>query len=108
MDTSFSGFGPGLINMEDFSMTNSMGAIFDRSKEHVVPSDIAVVRMRRLMLEAVRQLDNGTAPVSLTSDKSRIEANDVVLDLGTPWQSAVPNNVAIERTTRASRMVPVG
>jgi phthalate 4,5-dioxygenase oxygenase subunit len=108
MDRSFSGFGPGLINMEDFSMTNSMGPIFDRSKEHVVPSDIAVVRMRRILLEAARQLEQGVEPLGVTSDKSKIAATDAVMDLGTPWQSAVPHNMVIERTNRPSRMVPVG
>ncbi len=47
--------------MEDFlshdsCATESMGPIYDRSKEHLGVSDTAVIAMRKFLLEAVKAL----------------------------------------------------
>ncbi|MBN9388578.1 MAG: Rieske 2Fe-2S domain-containing protein [Chloroflexi bacterium] len=42
------------LPVEDLAVTESQGAIIDRSKEHLGASDIAVIRMRRSLLEMVR------------------------------------------------------
>ena len=46
-----------------------MGPIYDRTKEHLGVSDIAVIRFRRLMIDAARQLaESGATPPSLGGD----------------------------------------
>ena len=54
------------VNVEDIAMQESMGPIFDRGSEHLGASDVAVIRMRRIMLEGVRRFMNeGAPPVGL-------------------------------------------
>jgi phthalate 4,5-dioxygenase oxygenase subunit len=44
-------------------VTESMGAISDRTLEHLAPSDRMITMTRRRLLEAARALrDNGTVP----------------------------------------------
>jgi phthalate 4,5-dioxygenase oxygenase subunit len=50
------------VNIEDMAMQESMGPIFDRSKEHLGASDVAVARLRRILLEGVRRFARGEAP----------------------------------------------
>ncbi|MFD1521435.1 Rieske 2Fe-2S domain-containing protein [Pseudonocardia yunnanensis] len=47
---------------EDRAVTESMGAIMDRSAEHLGVSDIAIVAMRRALLRMARDLENGIEP----------------------------------------------
>lgn len=42
------------VPMQDQAVTESMGEISDRSREHLVPSDVMIVRTRRRLLQAAR------------------------------------------------------
>jgi phthalate 4,5-dioxygenase oxygenase subunit len=55
----------------DACATESMGPIFDRSKEHLGTSDKAVIAVRRLLLATVRALQDGKEPPHLIRDKQR-------------------------------------
>jgi phthalate 4,5-dioxygenase oxygenase subunit len=51
---------------QDRACTEGMGAIMDRTQEHLVASDATLVQTRRLLLSAARNLkDSGTAPPGL-------------------------------------------
>jgi phthalate 4,5-dioxygenase len=54
------------VNDEDRAMTEGMGAIFDRSHEHLGTSDLAVIAMRRTLLRLVEHLGAGAEPVAPT------------------------------------------
>jgi len=58
---SFSGI-EGIRN-QDACVTESQGAIADRSKEHLGSADAAVIQMRKVMMEGVRDLAAGLEPV---------------------------------------------
>jgi phenylpropionate dioxygenase-like ring-hydroxylating dioxygenase large terminal subunit len=48
---------------QDQAMTESMGAIYDRTQEHLVPSDKGIITARKVFLRAAKQLrDKGTVP----------------------------------------------
>jgi len=86
--TSFSGLG-GYPPIEDIAVQASMGAIYDRTREHLGTSDLAVIRMRRIMLSAVRGLnDISKVPPGLGGgfDYSRIRADEALLDLNESWK----------------------
>ena len=86
---SWSGLGG--VAVEDFAVEESMGPIFDRTKEHLGTSDAAVIRMRRLMIESARRLvADGTPPHGLREpvDFRRLRAQEAMLPLGQPWQDA--------------------
>ena len=50
------------IPQQDMAMTETMGAIFDRSKEHLGTSDAAIIRFRRMLLQSARDLAKGIKP----------------------------------------------
>jgi nitrite reductase/ring-hydroxylating ferredoxin subunit len=47
---------------QDALAQDSQGLIMDRTHEHLTPTDVAVVRFRRTMLEAARALGQGVEP----------------------------------------------
>jgi len=95
--TSSTGF-VGLI-VQDSAVQRSMGPIFDRSREHVVPADLAILRMRRLLMDSARRVGEGGDPIGLDRpvDTTKIEAAAVIVPAQTRWQELVPGNVAVER-----------
>ncbi|MBV8614805.1 MAG: hypothetical protein JOY66_13715, partial [Acetobacteraceae bacterium] len=50
------------VSEQDSAIQDSQGLIADRSREHLGPTDLGIVRFRRLMLEAARDLAAGVAP----------------------------------------------
>jgi phthalate 4,5-dioxygenase len=50
------------ISEQDAAIQNSQGVIADRAREHLGPTDLAIVRFRRLMLEGARNLGAGLEP----------------------------------------------
>ncbi len=54
------------VNNEDIAVQESMGPVYDRTKEHLGASDTAVIRMRRVMLDGLREFMNGAPPVGLS------------------------------------------
>jgi phthalate 4,5-dioxygenase len=78
------------VNTEDIAVQESMGAICDRSQEHLGASDVAVIRMRQRMLDSVRRFtDRGEAPLGLgtTTSYARIKAEEKIIPLDAPWQT---------------------
>lgn len=53
------------VSEQDACIQDSQGLIADRTAEHLGPTDMGVVRFRRLILGAVRALQNGEAPVAV-------------------------------------------
>nr|ART40126.1 K163 [uncultured bacterium] len=54
------------LDVQDSMVQESMGAIAEHDKEHLVPSDLAVARIRRRLLNAAKALHNeGTVPPGL-------------------------------------------
>jgi phthalate 4,5-dioxygenase len=47
---------------QDLAVTESMGSIYDRSHEHLGTTDSAIIRMRRLLVQAAKDLDKGIEP----------------------------------------------
>jgi phthalate 4,5-dioxygenase oxygenase subunit len=84
---SFSGiFG---VTTEDIAVQESMGPIYDRTKEHLGASDIAVIRMRRLMLDAAARFrDDGAPPLGLGEPVSyaQIRAEERIIPRSESWE----------------------
>jgi phthalate 4,5-dioxygenase oxygenase subunit len=63
---TFSGI-PG-TREQDACMTLGMGAVVDRTREHLGSSDTAVIALRRLLMDAARELmDSGKEPVAASN-----------------------------------------
>jgi phthalate 4,5-dioxygenase oxygenase subunit len=77
------------IPNQDMAVQESMGPIFDRTKEHLGSSDVAVIRMRRLMLRALTDFMAGKEPIGLDPSipYHRLRSDEKVVPIDAPWQS---------------------
>lgn len=92
MDRNWSGLAG--IEQEDAVIAMSMGPIVDRSKEYIVPSDEAVIRLRRRLLDSVRRHEAGEDPLGLVmEDYSAVAAiPDTVIPKTADWRQLAPGN----------------
>jgi phthalate 4,5-dioxygenase len=82
--------GLGSVIIEDQAITESMGPIFDRTREHLGSSDVMVIRVRRRLLAAARALaENGTTPPAVDAPEAyRQRSGGIVLPADADWMEA--------------------
>ena len=80
------------VEVEDATIALSQGPLYDRSKEHLVPADQAVMRVRRVMLDSVKRVAENKPPLGVGLDLRRVVALDADLAEGSVWQDLVPSN----------------
>ncbi|MDL5156134.1 Rieske 2Fe-2S domain-containing protein [Actinomycetospora termitidis] len=81
------------IQQEDATLALSMGPIVDRTKEHVVAADRAIMHLRAQLLESVRGHEAGGHPLGLVADYGPMRSLcDTDLEPGQAWQDHVPGN----------------
>jgi hypothetical protein len=73
--------------IQDIAIQESMGPIFDRTKEHLGTSDTAIIHFRRQWLKAARALhESGTIPPGvLAPDSYSVRSASMVLSRGESW-----------------------
>jgi phthalate 4,5-dioxygenase oxygenase subunit len=77
------------IGTQDMACQESLGPIYDRTKEHLGVSDIGIIRMRRIMLRAAKGLLNGIDPPGIDPavPQHLIRCEEKLVALDTPWQT---------------------
>jgi phthalate 4,5-dioxygenase oxygenase subunit len=95
MKQSWSGYSG--IEQEDVILAISMGPIIDRTKEHLVAADRAIVHLRARLLESIRLVKAGGDPIGVNiRDYTNVVAlADTVITPDASWQAWVPNNMGI-------------
>ncbi|MGE0797509.1 MAG: Rieske 2Fe-2S domain-containing protein [Lautropia sp.] len=86
---SFSGIKS--VPLQDMAMSEGMGPIVDRTREHLLASDAMIVRTRRRMLAVARALANeGTAPpwVDTPSIGLGVRSGSFIADSRLSWREA--------------------
>lgn len=78
------------VEIEDAAIALSQGPLYDRSKEHLVPADQAVMRVRRVLLDSVRRVSEEKPPLGVGLDLSGVSACDATFPEGTVWQDLLP------------------
>ncbi len=68
------------FSMQDASLQEGMGPIQDRSREHLVATDKAIVMTRRMLFEATRAMAEGREPPALAGATQRVRSASVLLD----------------------------
>jgi phthalate 4,5-dioxygenase len=84
---SFTGVGDFMA--QDLLVTESMGAIVDHSQEHLGSTDLAITRMRSILLNAAKGLTEGKEPPGLPGpgrNFMEIRAAEKILDQGEDWR----------------------
>jgi phthalate 4,5-dioxygenase oxygenase subunit len=61
---TYAGLPRGTGRVEDAAMIETMGSVVDRSFEHLGTSDTAIIAMRRRLVKAARDLEEGIEPAS--------------------------------------------
>ena len=85
--TSFSGIEG--IAMQDASLQESMGAIQDRTREHLVSTDNGIIMARQRLMKAARALaEKGEAPPGTDPLSQRIRSVALVLPADQPFKDA--------------------
>jgi hypothetical protein len=75
----------------DACATESMGPIFDRSKEHLGVSDKAVIAVRKCLLTTVKELQAGKDPAHIARDGKQnwfphVDCFAHMLPSNVPWR----------------------
>ena len=85
---SFTGIGS--IHLQDQAVTESMGPVYDRTREHLGTSDAMVIRTRKRLLDAARALrDRGQIPPGVDDPRVyAVRSGGVVLPRGADWIEA--------------------
>ena len=84
--TSYSGIRD--FRSQDAMATETAGPIFDRTREHLGSTDVAVIRMHRMLRRAAKGLAEGHEPPALggSGDFRSIRGAEKVLADGEDWR----------------------
>ncbi|GAB7389172.1 Rieske 2Fe-2S domain-containing protein [Bacillaceae bacterium] len=74
------------IGAQDAAVQESQGPIADRTIERLGSSDAAIIAARRIMLNAVRNFQEGKNPPALDPASHHVRSASVVLPEGVPFQ----------------------
>jgi phthalate 4,5-dioxygenase oxygenase subunit len=85
----------GLVQ-EDSAVNLSQGPILDRTKETLVPADVACIHVRQLFLKQLSGTAAGAEPLALRPSSARtINAPEVTVGRAADWEACVPGNRAV-------------
>jgi phthalate 4,5-dioxygenase len=78
------------IFLQDQAVTESMGAVYDRTQEHLGSSDQMVIRTRKRLVDAARALrDHGTVPPGVDDPAVyQVRSGGAILPRGANWLEA--------------------
>ena len=81
-------------NLQDRAMTETMGVIYDRTREHLGTSDRMIIAARQMLMSAARNFqEDGTQPAHVNDTKLyRIRSASAILPEGADWQEATKEN----------------
>jgi len=80
-------------NTQDYAVQESMGSIYDRTKEHLGTSDLAIIAARRMLLQSARDVMAGHDPIGPFEDASRARPAEMVLPDTESWQEAMQHEL---------------
>jgi phthalate 4,5-dioxygenase len=73
------------VNTQDMAIQETMGAIYDRTKEHLGSADLAVIATRRLLLQAVKDVQAGKDPMGTHGEANNVRPAEEVLPPDVRW-----------------------
>ncbi len=78
------------LMLQDAAVQETMGALIDHDREHLGTSDVAIIRLRRRMLESVQRFIDGGAPIGLDTpfDYAHLTHIDqALIGIDEPWEN---------------------
>jgi phthalate 4,5-dioxygenase len=91
---------------QDYMVTETMGPVYDRTKEHLGTTDLAVVRFHSLLLRAAQDLADGKEPPAVAADLDYrgIRAAEKILADGEDWRLLGTNDDPIVQEAITQRL----
>jgi len=78
------------ISEQDACIQDSQGVIADRTREHLGPTDAAIVKFRRVMLQGARDLRGGVEPAAARrAEAYAVRAGSAVADRSLPFEAVM-------------------
>src|SRR2546429_2250976 len=74
------------LGVQDIAVQESMGAIVDRTQEHLGSSDAAIIAARRVLKRAAEGVQHNASPPGLRPETQRVRAISIVLPKEVPFQ----------------------
>jgi phenylpropionate dioxygenase-like ring-hydroxylating dioxygenase large terminal subunit len=90
--TGLFGFG-----IQDCAIQESMGPIADRTKEHLGASDMVIIKLRRLFLQALRAVESGAPPPGLAPAGHRVRPGRFQYANGRPIEDYATNFIQAQQ-----------
>ncbi len=99
--SSYTGIERGGAFLQDQAVTESMGQIYDRTKEHLGTADLMVIRTRSRLLNAAKALqDHGILPPGVDNPAVyRTRSGGIVLPREADWLEATAEKRALAQAT---------
>jgi phenylpropionate dioxygenase-like ring-hydroxylating dioxygenase large terminal subunit len=82
------------VNTQDRAIQEGMGPIVDRSQEHLGPADKAIIQARRLLLQAVKTVQEGGTPRGIKPTYYALRATEGVLPRDAAWRDILTPEMA--------------
>ena len=83
------------INTQDRALQETMGRIVDRSKEHLGPADRPIIQMRRLLMRAIKTVQEGGEPPGIQPAYYPIRAVERELPGDADWRELLLPELAL-------------
>jgi nitrite reductase/ring-hydroxylating ferredoxin subunit len=81
------------IAMQDASLQESMGAIQDRTREHLCSTDNGIILTRRVLLRAAKAVRDGKAPPGLDPAAQRVRSAAIELPHRVPFRDGAAHGL---------------
>jgi phthalate 4,5-dioxygenase oxygenase subunit len=82
-----------IFQVHDLCVTEGMGPIIDRTKEHLTPMDRAIIAARKLLLKSIADLQEGREPAnvvrSMGQNPIRLVACEDLVPESKPWKEYI-------------------
>jgi len=87
------------IAMQDASIQESMGAIQDRTQEHLCATDAGIIMTRKIMLRAAKAAAEGKPVPATEPDAQRVRSVAIELDHGVSFSEGAKHGLYAELGT---------
>jgi hypothetical protein len=92
------------FQIQDLCVTEGMGPIMDRTREHLTPMDRPMIAARKLLLKAINDLREGREPANVARDPQRnrfqlVACEDLVPE-SMPWKEYIRAKMSAQESSR--------
>ena len=87
------------IAMQDASIQESMGAIQDRTKEHLCATDAGIIMTRKILLRAAKAAAEGKPVPATEQEAQRVRSVAIELDQGVSFSEGAKHGLYAELGT---------